>query len=91
MALDLTKVTGTFPAGVYDTMESAAPFIEVLNADGSTYTFYFFISDAYDKDGNEATGWADGNGDLVYDPVTGASQGFWIKLQKDAGDITFAF
>ena len=91
MSLDLTKVTGTFPAGVYDTMESLAPMIEVLKADGINYDLYYWISDAYDKDGNEVTGWADTNGDIVYDPVAGVSQGFWIRLRSTAGDITFAF
>ena len=91
IALTLTKLSQTFPAGGYDTMESQAPMIEVLKANGLTYDAYFYIEDA--DDGTERydlTGWADVGGNIVTDPIVGISQGFWIKLYDDAGTITFA-
>ena len=91
IALVPTKLSQTFPAGGYDTMESAAPMIEVLKANGVGYDLYYYIEDA--DDGTERfdiTGWADDGGNIVTDPIVGVSQGFWIKLYDDAGDLTFA-
>ena len=87
-ALDLSKVvtTGLVP-GVYDTMEADAPSIQVYNGVG--YQFYFYISDAFDADGNEVTGWANGGGDIVYEPVAAVGQAFWAKTTS-AGKLTFS-
>ena len=91
IALTFDKISQTFPAGGYDTMTDEAPFIEVLQSDGVSYDMYFYISDADDGTFRyDLTGWADVYGNLVADPIAGISQGFWIKLQNDAGSITFA-
>ena len=77
--IKLTSIscTGLIP-GDYDTMDSAAPQIQLLDANGSTYTRYYYTSDAYDADGNEVTGWADKNDDIVYDAVAPVTAGFWL-------------
>ena len=84
-------VTTDAQPGEYETMTSQAPMIEVLKANGLTYDFYYYISDA--DDGTERydiTGWADTDGNIVTDPIAGISQGFWIKLRETAGNLTFA-
>ena len=58
----------------------------MLNAAGG-YDLYYLISDAYDADGNEVTGWANAGGDLVTDPIE-VGAGFWVKAPAD-GTLTF--
>ena len=74
-------------AGTYDTMNTDAPCVMVYN--GSTYDYYYYISDAYDADGNETTGWANSNGDVVTDGITVAGEAFWVR-SPSAGKLTFS-
>ena len=67
-------------AGIYDTMSTDAPCIMIYNGVG--YDTYYFISDAYDADGNVVTAWADSNGDAIN--VTKAlGTGFWLNVPAD--------
>ena len=69
-----------------------APQIQVLNANGLTYTKYYYISDAYDADNNPVEGncWADDSGIIVAsDDVMVLSKGFWFRAMAD-GTITSA-
>ena len=71
---------------------NGAPQIQVLKADGLTYTMYYFISDAYDAGDNPVDGncWADDNGYIITDEnVLALSKGFWFKAMTD-GSITCA-
>ena len=87
IALDFSKMTTSLTPGEYDTMESNAPQLQVLNAVGG-YDFYYYISDAYDAGGNSVQGWSDSNGDLATTPIE-VGAGFWIKAPA-AGTVTFA-
>ena len=63
-----------------------APQIQVLNANGLTYTKYYYISDAYDADNNPVEGdcWADDSGIIISaDDVMALSKGFWFKAMSD--------
>lgn len=85
-ALDLSKITTSFAPGVFDTMETEALQIQVLSPKGG-YNLYYYISDAYDSEGNEVEGWADLGGDLVTEPIE-VGAGFWVKAPAD-GTMTF--
>ena len=78
-AIKLTDVicSGMTP-GDYDTMETAAPQIQFLDANGETYTRYFYTSDAEDEGGAYVTGWADSDDCIAYDAVAPATAGFWL-------------
>lgn len=70
--------TSGLTAGVYDTMNTDAPCIMIF--DGvSNYDYYYYISDAYDAEGNEVTGWADPNGDIV-NLTTSLGTGLWLRI-----------
>ena len=88
--LDINSVTwsGLTPA-TYKTRMTAAPQIQVLNANGTTYTTYYYIDDAEDDDENEVTGWSTAGGDLA-ETAIGVGKGFWLKLPT-AGTITATF
>ena len=79
--------TSGLTAGVYDTMTTDAPCIMIYNGVG--YDYYFYISDAYDSDGNEVTGWADPNGDIVTSDVAEPGVGFWLR-SATAGSLKFS-
>ena len=75
-----------------DTTMANAPQVQLLKADGLTYTKYFFISDAYDENDNPVDGacWADDSGYILSAAdVVALSQGFWFKSMTD-GSITSA-
>ena len=74
-------------AGTYDTMATDAPCIMVYN--GSAYDCYYYISDAYDADGNEMTGWANSNGDVVTNGIAVVGEAFWVR-SPSAGKLTFS-
>ena len=61
------STSGLLP-GIYDTMEEDAPCIMIFDGNAG-YDNYYFISDAYDADGNEVTGWANFSGDLADDEI----------------------
>ena len=87
-ALDLSKVvTAGLVAGVYNTMETAAPCIMIYNGVG--YNYYYYISDG--DDGTERfdlTGWTDADGNLT-GVVAPAGTGFWLRTTT-AGTLTFS-
>ena len=77
--IKLTDIVCTnIEPGDYDSIGSGAPEIQFLNADGVNYTRFYYTSDAYDKDGNEVTGWANSADDIVYDAVAPVTAGFWL-------------
>ena len=87
-AANLSKVETTgLTAGTYDTMNTDAPCIMVYN--GSAYDCYYYISDAYDADGNGVTAWADTNGDAITDGITVTGEAFWVR-SPTAGKLTFS-
>lgn len=54
--------------------------IQVLNADGASYTFYYYISDADDGTMRyDLTGWTDSLGNLVTGAQVGVGAAFWSK------------
>ena len=88
IALSLKNLITTLPAGEYDTMESAAPRIDVLKPTGLGYKSFYYISDAYEGD-NEVTGWADMYGDIPEEASAVAQEGFWVISPTSNGKITF--
>ena len=88
VALDMAKVTTSgLVAGVYDTMSTDAPCIMVYN--GTGYDFYYYISDAFDANGNEVTAWADINGDALTGNIAKIGEAFWVR-SGSAGTLTIA-
>ena len=88
VALNMAKVTTSgLVAGAYDTMGTEAPCIMTYNGVG--YNYYYYISDAYDADGNEVTAWADNNGDAVTGEITAVGEAFWVR-SGSAGTLTIA-
>ena len=86
-----TCAPGEYGDGSDSTMANA-PQIQLLNANGLTYTKYFYISDAYDAGDNPVDGncWADDSGYIVTaTDVIALSKGFWFKAMTD-GSITCA-
>ena len=68
-----------------------APQIQVLNADGQTYTMYYYISDAYDSNDEPVSGncWADDIGYIVTGTQVPVGQSFWVK-SASAGTFKFS-
>ena len=95
LALDLNAPTSTnFAPGEYgdgsDASMSNAPQIQVLRADGLTYTKYYYINDAYDSTDNPVSGncWADQDGYIATGTQVPVGQSFWVK-SASAGTFTF--
>ena len=87
-AVTISKmVTSGLVAGVYDSMTTEAPCIMVYNGVG--YDFYYYISDAYDSEGNEVTAWADLGGDAVTGNIANPGEAFWAR-STTAGTLTFS-
>ena len=88
-SMNMSKITTkNLEAGVYDTMNTDAPCIMIF--DGiSNYDYYYYISDAYDAEGNEVTAWSDGGGDAVTGDIAGAGQAFWLR-SASAGSLVFS-
>ena len=89
--LDIASITwnGLTPAS-YSNRINAAPQIQVLNADGSTYSTYYYLTDAYDEENDDdVLGWADVRGDLATTAIAPGC-GFWLKLPT-AGTVTATF
>lgn len=86
--LNLTKLSTTVPAAAYSQRTSKALQLQVWN--GSNYTMYYYLSDAYDEDADdEIEGWANGAGDYVKNPVADVNYGFWARSLGGSGTITF--
>ena len=67
-----------------------APMIQVLNAAGTGYAFYYYISDADDgTDAWDKTGWADDQGHLTTGTQVPVGSAFWIK-SATAGTFSFS-
>ena len=80
------SASGLTPS-TWNDMETGAPCIMFYNGVG--YDFYYYISDAYDADGNEVTAWANAGGDAVNEEIAGVGEAFWVKTTS-AGSFTFA-
>ena len=85
-----TCTPGEYGDGSDFTMGNA-PQIQVLNANGLTYTKYFYISDAYDSNDNPVSGncWANQDGYIVTGTQVPVGQSFWVK-SASAGTFTFS-
>lgn len=87
---DLIGLSSTITPGTYDSSFAGAPELLVLNAAGTGYDMYYYISDATD-DNDDPLGydcWADTDGYELKDTdklVMG--KGFWFKSMT-AGTIT---
>ena len=84
-----TCTPGVFGDGTDVTMGNA-PMIQVLDAAGTGYAYYYYIGDA--DDGTEVynlTGWVDGTGNLVTGTQVGVGAAFWIK-SGTVGKFTFS-
>ena len=86
--LDLSKVTteGLEP-GIYDTMNTEAPCVMVYDGAGG-YNYFYYISDAYDADGNMVIAWADANSDAIVGVVAKQGEAFWAR-SSTVGTLTF--
>ena len=91
-AADLASIanlaTSGITPGTYDTMGTDAPCIMIYDGVGG-YNYYYYISDAYDAEGNEVTAWADGGGDAVTGGIANPGQAFWLR-SASSGTLTFA-
>ena len=90
-----TFITTTCTPGTYgdgsEGWKASAPMIQVLQANGKFYDFYYLINDADDGNGNyTATGWVDSEGfNITSDAAQNLSKGFWFKSET-AGSLTCA-
>ena len=89
---DLITLSSTITPGEYNTDFAGAPEIQVLNAAGTGYNKFYYISDATD-DNDDPLGfncWADMEGYQLKDADKLAiGKGFWFKSAV-AGSITVA-
>ena len=67
-----------------------APQIQIPNADGTGYTFAYYVADARDPqdDSNAGAGWVSGDGYLINATIT-SGLGIWTRGYRD-GDTTVA-
>ncbi len=91
--LNAPKIEGIEP-GYYgtdgDPTYHNAPMIQVLNADGATYSFYYYLSDGDDGTMRyDLTGWCDDLGNLVTGSQVSVGSAFWIK-STTAGKFIFS-
>ena len=88
-----TFITTTCAPGTYgdgsEGWKASAPMIQVLQANGKFYDFYYLINDADDGNGNyTATGWVDSEGFNITGTQVPVGQAFWIN-STSAGTFTF--
>ncbi len=91
--LNTPKTEGITP-GAYgdggDPTYNNAPMIQVLNADGKTYSLYYYLSDGDDGTYRyDLTGWCDELGNLVTGSQVNVGTSFWIK-SATAGQFVFS-
>lgn len=87
-AASIAKLTSTgLKAGSYDTMNTEAPCIMFYNGIG--YDYYYYISDAYNADGDEVTAWANLNGDAIEGVIANPGEAFWAN-SKTSGVLKFS-
>ena len=72
-------IQGDFAPATYSKRLTEAPQIQILNAAGTGYTTYYYLSDAEDDEENEVLGWADGVGDLVTTINLNPGDAVWFK------------
>ncbi|MGN0847141.1 MAG: hypothetical protein ACI4RA_07135, partial [Kiritimatiellia bacterium] len=72
-----------------DEFLTTAPQIQVLDADGTGYTTYYYLNDGYVDDSTTKKGWCDGVGNYRPDVTVPTGRGFWIK--SPIGDVTLDF
>ena len=93
LSLNAPAISGFTPGEYGDGSDLSfgnAPMIQVLNANGLTYSFYYLISDADDGNGNyTATAWVDAEGFNITGTQVGVGAAFWIK-SATAGKFTFS-
>ena len=87
---ELIQLSDTITPGTYDASFVGAPEMQVLNAAGTGYDMYYYISDATDSDDNPLgyNCWADSDGyELTDADKLVMGKGFWFKAAQ-AGTIT---
>ena len=92
LSLNAPTTAGFTPGTIGDFSDPTwnnAPMIQVLQADGLGYDFYYYIDDADDGNGNyTATAWVDSQGFNLTGTQVGVGAAFWIK-SVTAGTFTF--
>ena len=89
---DLVSLSSEIVPGTYDDDFATAPMIQVLNASGSGYNLYYYISDATDSDDTPLgyNCWADTDGyELSEADRLSLGKGFWFKSQV-SGTVTIS-
>ena len=67
-----------------------APMIQVLDAEGTGYAYYYYVSDGDDGTMRfDLTGWVDDLGNILTGTQVPVGQAFWIK-STTAGTFTFS-
>ena len=93
LSLNVPISSGFTPGSIGDFSDPTwnnAPMIQVLQANGQGYDFYYYINDADDGNGNYTeTKWVDANGLNLTGTQVGIGAAFWIK-STTAGKFTFA-
>ena len=90
--LNAPTISGITPGTIGDFSDPTwnnAPMIQVLQANGQGYDFYYYIDDADDGNGNyTATEWVNAEGFNSTGAQVGVGAAFWIK-SATAGTFTF--
>ena len=88
--LATTCTPGTYGDGSGD-WKATSPMIQVLQANGKNYSYFYLVDDADDGFGNyTATGWVDSEGfNIDSTAALNLSKGFWFK-SNTAGTLTCA-
>ena len=90
---DLIKLSTELAPGLYDNDFVTAPQIQVLNAAGTGYTKYYYISDGTDENDDELgyDAWCDRDGYELDDAAKlELGKGFWFYSPVAGGTITTA-
>ena len=90
---DLIKLSAELAPGLYDDDFATAPQIQVLNAAGTGYKMYYYISDGTDDNDDELgyNAWCDVDGyELTEAAKLELGKGFWFYSPVAAGTITTA-
>ena len=87
-SMNMSKIeTKDLVPGKYDTMNTDAPCIMIYDGVGG-YEYYYYITDAYDDNGDEVTAWANTNGDAITGEIAEAGEAFWAR-SATAGSLIF--
>ena len=92
LSLNAPTTSGFTPGTIGDFSDPTwnnAPMIQVLDAEGTGYSYFYYINDADDGNGNyTATEWVDDQGFNLTGTQVPVGQAFWIK-SATAGTFTF--